>query len=334
MRLRRCILRQDSLLALSFDHASVTSKATENLRIPQQISYQSAMDQLSLFSLKSGYIAAGIGGSDSEAEFESRLALISSIDQIRSKTDDHLITLSRAVTINQRCEHFLLDLHFSFVKAWVCRPALRQPPGSVPPAAPQRRLVETCIGSLRDGSRAFIELYRMCNFACRSWSTIHNGLSSALLLALLGQTSRDQSIFEIIQDLLGLFPPERQEFEDSQTIEDDDEVCLSTSHQRAISVLRRLCSSDAQASTTALNSGQTAVGPNAPSDQDIFQDLWYVVLFLKELRRLVANNSRQPDSWPAFMESQDLFGMDQSAIGGEYNPTRLPPLEAYDYIMW
>lgn len=191
------------------------------------------MDQLTHITLRSG------GSTGDKIDLASILSVIIRIEAVGLRVNNRHIESARVTNIQQRCEILLIDLHFSFVMAWLCRPVLRETTTAGHKTPAQQELIDICLESLRKCLKSFIALQPLCIFASRSWAVIHNGLSSALLLALLGETARNEAAKRLLDDLLSIFPKIPQaEPQDKQA---DMMSCnLSTPHMRTLQVLRRI----------------------------------------------------------------------------------------------
>lgn len=128
---------------------------------------------------------------------------VSNVEQIRSKSIG-LNGEPHQLNMIQRCETSILNLHISFVIAWLCRPALRSR-DSIPRISARSQRFEKCYKNLVQCVRAFVQLHSMSIVASRSWSIVHNGLSSALLLGLLGSIARDAEVRELQGNILEIF---------------------------------------------------------------------------------------------------------------------------------
>lgn len=226
--------RHDSLLALAFDRTPTVEVYAPPVDPSEGRSFQLCMDQLTHITLRNGV------NTGDKIDLASIRSVIVRIEAVGLRVNGRHLESAQITTIQQRCEILLIDLHFAFVMAWLCRPVLRETTIAGQKTPAQQELIDICLKSLRKCLKSFIALQSMCTFASRSWAVIHNGLSSALLLALLGETSRDEAVKGLLDDLLSIFPemPQTGELRDQQA--DMMSPNLSAPHMRTLQVLRRI----------------------------------------------------------------------------------------------
>lgn len=180
-----------------------------------------------------------------------RRDLAKGIDAIRSRTLDDSAREPELTKIQHQCQIHHLDLQFGFVKAWMCRPALRdfgRFETNIPDASVQKEATAMCLQGLRDCLYAFVRLNSLCNYATRSWSVIHNGLSSSLLLALTGELRRDPHLHAALGELLDIFEVNHAEMGNR-----DAGTNLSHAYARAVVALRKMYVRDSNAAQTGYN---------------------------------------------------------------------------------
>jgi hypothetical protein len=143
------------------------------------------------------------------------------------------------LNIEERCQKYALDLHVSFVIAWLCRPALRNCPNvdSIPQI--QQELINKCRYNLISCVKAFIGLQSFSIFASRSWTVLHNGLSSLLLLSLLNHGTQAKEVGQLQSDVISILSKDCKN-SDIESEEADREITLSRPHGRILKVLKKL----------------------------------------------------------------------------------------------
>lgn len=173
------IIWQDSLLSIIYDRAGSESLAREgNMPMPEHYgdpgSYQKAMHLLARATLNV------VRNRMLERDPEERMAeSLHEVEAVMQDVDGHLKDFNLCETKPQRLEYWNLFLHRSFCTAELCRPALSR--GSTD----TYRIL--CIENLINSVEAFLGMHTVCGYAQHSWATIHRGLSSALLLGILGE---------------------------------------------------------------------------------------------------------------------------------------------------
>ena len=98
-------------------------------------------------------------------------------------------------------EYWNLYLHRSFIISELCRPSIQT--RSRMKDAPEliMKFREMCIENLANTVDAFMGLHNLTKFAMQSWAAIHRALSSALLLGILGEASRNARVQNLLTRL-------------------------------------------------------------------------------------------------------------------------------------
>lgn len=164
------------------------------------------------------------------------------VDMIKQRTQGNDTSGPKVNSIQSQCEELHLDLQFGFVKGWLCRPALRnsnRPETDGHDAILHKEVITLCLQSLRECLHAFVRLNSLCNYASRSWSVIHNGLSSSLLLALTGELKRDSQLHAALGELLDMFEDDHDRPLCGNRV-DPQNTNLSPAYTRAVVALRKM----------------------------------------------------------------------------------------------
>jgi hypothetical protein len=244
---RLALLRQDGLLGACFDRTTTSpfGAAQMDPHLPSELSHKAAMDHMIDFILRSGIVA----DESQHPDLGLRRDLANGVDAIKRRTQGYRIDPPEPTGIKPQCLIQHLELQLGFVKAWVCRPALRSfghLNASTPDISLQQEVAAICLQGLRECLYGFVRLNSLCNYATRSWSVIHNGLSSSLLLALTGELRRDARLHAALGELLDIFEVNHAalENEDGTT---DNGTNLSRAYARAVIALRKMYVRDSHA---------------------------------------------------------------------------------------
>ncbi|TVY32581.1 hypothetical protein LSUB1_G007782 [Lachnellula subtilissima] len=233
-KLWEALVWQDSLLSLCFDRPPVTTPSISDTQLVRELRYQDAMNLLCDGTLR----AIRDRANGNAPNFVAILENVYRIEEIYQNSIASTGIQSR-LSISKRSEMFALRLHISFVIAWICRPALANS------RSPERRteiqliLIEKCHTNLLGCIRAFVRLHSVNSLASSSWPIIHNGLSSALLLGLLGATNTNLEVRQLQGEILDILSAESDNDNDQEQGVGGN-VELSAPHVRALAVLRRL----------------------------------------------------------------------------------------------
>ncbi|TVY51187.1 hypothetical protein LCER1_G007576 [Lachnellula cervina] len=238
-KLWEALVWQDSLLSLCFDRPPVTTPSMSSTQLVGELRYQDAMNLLCDRTLRT--IRDRANGNS--PNFVGILESVYKIEEIHQNSIANTAGHSR-LSISKRSEMFALSLHISFVIAWICRPALANSRSPEQSSETQLILVEKCHTNLLGCIRAFVRLYSINKLSSRSWPIIHNGLSSALLLGLLGATNTNLEVRQLQGDILDILSAESDD-EDGQEQPVGGNIELSAPHARALAVLRRLYNNSA-----------------------------------------------------------------------------------------
>ncbi|KAA8570311.1 hypothetical protein EYC84_002614 [Monilinia fructicola] len=246
---------QDSLLSLCFDRIPVSRPITAAEDLRDNLSYTEAMHFLCDRTLRS----TSLWEYSESPNLAGILEDVSSVEQ--NPIEKHWSEWGTAST-----QHSLRNRD------------------SITRTSTHSQLVEKCYKNLVECVRAFVQLHSMSIVASRSWSIIHNGLSSALLLGLLGGTARDPEVRKLQGKILDIFSG-GQEMATSVDYEANPE--LSPPHARAIAALRKVYNQydkdDTQISggltNPAVNTQEHAYSGQERSanmnDTTPFESVWY-----------------------------------------------------------
>ncbi|TVY20649.1 hypothetical protein LARI1_G004559 [Lachnellula arida] len=259
-KLWEALVWQDSLLSLCFDRPPVTTPSLSDTQLAGELRYQDAMNLLCDRILRT--IRDRANGNS--PNFVAILESVYKIEEIYQNSIANTAGQSR-LSISKRSEMFALSLHISFVIAWICRPALANSRSPEQRTETQLILIEKCHANLLECIRAFVRLHSVNSLSSRSWPIIHNGLSSALLLGLLGATNTNLEVRQLQGDILDILSAESDDGDDQEQGVGGN-IELSAPHVRAFTVLRRLYNN--RAANSVPNGG---LDGGTPIQEDQFQ---------------------------------------------------------------
>ncbi|KAH7144165.1 c6 zinc finger domain-containing protein [Dactylonectria estremocensis] len=244
--LRMAIVWQDSLLSLAFDRSpgsyDMDHKADlENLDPAtnnEGIGYRAAMNWLCHTSLQH------LSHKSTVESTPDPKSLFHDIELIESALSEHLLDRSSCKSIRQVQEFYAFSLHKSFVVATLCRPfvSIIRPPSMESTENPS--VLGHFQEALRRGAWAYVRLRHVADYARRSWASIHNGLSSVLLLSLMKATRNSADTRELQIELINSLV---EADADSESARGPGSTAhqLSVTHKKALDALQRLkCLSD------------------------------------------------------------------------------------------
>ncbi|KAI8651900.1 Zn(2)-C6 fungal-type domain-containing protein [Fusarium sp. Ph1] len=257
--LRLAIVWQDALLSLAFDRPPASHEmdlTSDLLPLGQEVAlnYQQAMNWLCHLTL------THTRSRNQSCPLSSVGKLLDNFDALKDSVSLHLKDRQHCSSIRDIQEHYSLELHRNFTLSTLCRPVLsrqvRQSLGTDDSAMWLSRFQS----ALKKSVLAFIRLRCLSNLATRSWAFVHNGLSSALLLAFTRHLDDSEDFGEIQAQLVK-----------SLSEGDEDAGRFSAAHRKALKALKVL-----QEARTGELAGTGQVGeapsPNYEGDDVTFQE--------------------------------------------------------------
>jgi hypothetical protein len=139
------------------------------------------------------------GGRGSNHELSRIVNFREKLNELKGQAADHLQDARQGRSMRDQLEHWNWYLHRSYVTSELCRPLINQ---GKHPSELSVSLRRTCLESLADTVEAFIGLQNITAFASQSWAAVHRSLSSALLLAILGEPSRNERVHKLLNRLV------------------------------------------------------------------------------------------------------------------------------------
>lgn len=221
------IIWQDSLLSITYDRNAALEVNT--MPMPQIFgpvsSYHASMYRLSKIALDIVHARAKVSSSrELIARINSQREAIANVMRDAS---DHLRDSRTCTTSQETLEHWALYLHTSYAMSELCRPALS--PRTSSEVIKSCKI--TCVENLVNVVEAFLGLNNITFFARQSWAAVHRALSSALLLGILGEHTRNDRARKLIGRFITLMT------EVTSTV---DPTEISAPVQRGITALRKL----------------------------------------------------------------------------------------------
>ncbi|TPX12325.1 uncharacterized protein E0L32_006972 [Thyridium curvatum] len=191
----------DNLTSLSFDRAPMTNAVTSP---PPMLpgsegnwTYIEAMYKLT------DIIARRLNpDAHANTTYEQILANCDEFESIRTSVQPQLRSKEACKTAMDRLQYFAIRLHTSFTISVCCRPALRRGDGGNLDAVQKQQLGEKCKQNLTETVRMFLSMHQLSVIPTRSWAFTYNGLSSAVLLGILGETKTDPEVRQLQGDLI------------------------------------------------------------------------------------------------------------------------------------
>lgn len=174
------------------------------------------------------------------------LSYLGLMDQLQRLRDSHLGAPSTRPSRQGRMEQHALDLHINFTISVICRSFLKRAPPVGREGIDHEMLASRAKLSFVATMQAFLDLQSLTIVPLRTWSMIHAGLSSALLLELFGPPSQQPqsprkkqapTARDVQMRFIKVLSNERRPASDS-SIDSDNQPWLSASHLKALRALK------------------------------------------------------------------------------------------------
>jgi hypothetical protein len=199
---------QESLLSITFDRAPASAAIffTDSKALPYDsympdgtFSYAGCMYQVTKVGLE---LLQDRRKPRSTGDMLQRMQQYEQeLRHIMGNAAAHLKSSQHCQSLQEQLQHWALYLHTSYIMSEVCREAIK-------PKIPQTELAtsmkQNCLDSLTNTVRAFLGLNRLTAFASHSWSALSRGLSSALVLGILGHGEKNDEVHALLNQLLML----------------------------------------------------------------------------------------------------------------------------------
>jgi hypothetical protein len=238
---RWTIVWQDSLLSLSFDRSPIAimtrcqlplgpSAATEGW------SYTEAMYHLCQKILQSVNNDSGI-----PPDFNQIMKDSAEVENIRQQVHPSIRQKDSCKTVQDWLQYYAVRLHTSFVVSVLCRPALRRGEIIGMDLAQKELLAQKCKQNLAETVRMYLKMHSLSVIPTRSWAFTYHGLSSAVLLGILGETKTDPEVRQLQGELISALSTTAAKDQKSPHLpQSEKDIELSGPLSRALAALKNI----------------------------------------------------------------------------------------------
>ncbi|KAH8811255.1 fungal-specific transcription factor domain-containing protein [Xylogone sp. PMI_703] len=239
-RLWWTIVWQDSLLSLSFDRSPIAVMTRCQLplgpnALTEGFTYWEAMCHLCQKILESVN-----NDTQSEPNFEQIIADSIEVESLRDRVSVNLRSLDACKTVQDRLHHYAIRLHTSFVVSVLCRPSLRRGECRGMDLNQKSILAEKCKQNLTETVRMYLKMHSLSIIPTRSWAFTYHGLSSAVLLGILGETKTDPEVRQLQGNLITALSATAAKDQNSTHPKSDKDIELSGPLSRALAALKNI----------------------------------------------------------------------------------------------
>lgn len=245
------VIWQDSLLSITYDRGS-SAVGLNTMPTPQHFAadavgpYHSIMYRVFKVGLD---IVRDRASAKGPREHHARI--IEHRDEIANimrDSADYLRDSRKCTSSRETLEHWGLYMHTSYSMSELCRPAIS-------PNTSDHELTkafrQVCIDNLVNTVEAYLGLNNITAYARQSWAATHRALSSALLLGILGEHTRNERARRLIARFVAVM---------GDVVNNVDGQDIAAPVQRGITALRKLKINDSYASQAS------DVKPTMPND--------------------------------------------------------------------
>ncbi|KAL2880276.1 hypothetical protein SGCOL_004325 [Colletotrichum sp. CLE4] len=174
--------------------------------------------------------------------YEQMVENCEAVENLRNMVAPNIRIKEQCKRAIDRLQHYAVRLHTSFVISVCCRPALRRDCTKLTPEQ-KRHLSDKCQHNLAETVRMFLAMHQLSVIPTRSWAFTYHGLSSALLLGILGETKNSPEVRQLQGDLIAALSATAAKEATSPTAhipKTDKDIELSGPLWRALTALRNI----------------------------------------------------------------------------------------------
>jgi hypothetical protein len=162
------------------------------------------------------------------------------IEGLRQRVHPSFRTRDGCKTVTDRLYHYAVRLHTSFVISVLCRPSLRRGVTIGIDQTQKATLFEKCKESLTETVRMYLKMHSLSVIPTRSWTFTYHGLSSAILLGILGETKTDPEVRQLQGDLISALSTTAAKDQPWSLARSDKDIELSGPLSRALMALKNI----------------------------------------------------------------------------------------------
>ncbi|KAK2063748.1 fungal-specific transcription factor domain-containing protein [Colletotrichum caudatum] len=201
--------------------------------------------------------------------YEQMVDNCEAVEKLRNMVAPNIRIKEQCKRAIDRLQHYAVRLHTSFVISVCCRPALRRDCTKLTPEQ-KSYLSEKCQQNLAETVRMFLAMHQLSVIPTRSWAFTYHGLSSALLLGILGETKNSPEVRQLQGDLIAALSAtaaKEVNSPSSHVPKTDKDIELSGPLWRALTALRNIYEHGTIMGTSQMkstDSSGTASGARTP----------------------------------------------------------------------
>lgn len=187
------------------------------------------------------------------------------VESIRDKLIVQLRTKDACKSAMDRLQHYAIRLHTSFIVSVCCRPALQRENSRLEKSQ-KKYLADKCKENLTETVRMFLAMHQLSVIPTRSWAFTYHGLSSAVLLGILGETKADPEVRQLQGDLISALSAtaaKEQTSPQPHIPRSDHDIELSGPLSRALTALKNIYDHGSVVGPTGIKREGSISGPGS-----------------------------------------------------------------------
>lgn len=232
---------QDSLLSLSFDRSPIAMMTRCQLPLGPAAAVDGWSYTEAMYHLCQKILESVNNDSNSEPDFNQIIKDSLEVEDIRQQVYPRLRQKDSCKTVQDRLQHYAIRLHTSFVVSVLCRPALRRGETIGMDVAQKDLLAEKCKQNLTETVRMYLKMHSLSVIPTRSWAFTYHGLSSAVLLGILGETKTDPEVRQLQGNLISALSATAAKDQNSGHLpKSEKDIELSGPLSRALAALKNI----------------------------------------------------------------------------------------------
>jgi hypothetical protein len=177
---------------------------------------------------------------NSQPEFNQIIADCIDIENIRQQVRPSLRLKEEWKTVQDRIQYYAIRLHTSFMVSVLCRPSLRRGESIGLGLSQKQLLAEKCKQNLTETVRMYLKMHSLSIIPTRSWAFTYHGLSSAVLLGILGETKTNPEVRQLQGNLISALSVTAAKEQTPNLTRSDKDIELSGPLSRALIALKNI----------------------------------------------------------------------------------------------
>lgn len=178
--------------------------------------------------------------SNVDSDYNQIISDSAEVESLRQRVLPSIRTKEGCKTVTDRLHYYAIRLHTSFVISVLCRPSLRRGANIGIDEAQKAILFAKCKESLTETVRMYLKMHSLSIIPTRSWAFTYHGLSSAVLLGILGETKTDPEVRQLQGDLISALSATAAKEQPSNAGGSDKDIELSGPLSRALTALKNI----------------------------------------------------------------------------------------------